>query len=220
MLARGHRGPHPSPCDRPFWGFRGRKEPAPGLARTSSVICPCPLGCAREPPGAQPPTLFYRDMVESFTAWWELSLFPVAVMKYSKVLETAGPAITVRRAATQLPFFIVHSRASPQRMVQPVSCREVKCLGQAHNLLTTSSLLQKSTALCHRSKLLTVRPMMSPLATTWWTSVCHPPPMDRNPISYSAARTCDHPAPPPSVRARPWSSASPSVSSRPPPLSL
>ena len=94
----------------------GRNQ-QPGLARTSSVICPCPLGCARESPGAQPTTLFYRDLVESFTAWWELSLFPVAMMKYSKVLETAGPVITVRRAAPQLPFSIVHSRASPQRMV-------------------------------------------------------------------------------------------------------
>lgn len=83
-------------------------------------------------------------------------------------------------------------------------------------MLTTSSLLQKSTVLCHRSKSLTVQPMMSPLATMWWTSVCHPPPMDRNPISFSAARTCDCPAPLPSVRARPRSLASPSpVSSRP-----
>lgn len=102
------------------------------------------------------------------------------------------------------------------RSHQPIACRNVNYFHWVHSLLIASFLLQKSTVLCHRSKSLTAQPMMSPLATMWWTSVCHPPPMDRNPISCSAARTCDCPAPCPSVRARPRSLASPSpVSSRP-----
>lgn len=53
--------------------------------------------------------------------------------------------------------------------------------------------LQRSIASCHRSRSRTAQPMMSPLATTSWTSVCRPPPTARNPASCSAVRTCDRP---------------------------
>lgn len=65
------------------------------------------------------------------------------------------------------------------------------------------SPLQRSTVLCHRSRLQIAQHTTSPPATMWWTSACHPLPTDRNRTSCSAARTCDHLAPHSSVRARP-----------------
>lgn len=62
---------------------------------------------------------------------------------------------------------------------------------------------QRSIASCPRSRLRTAQRTTSPPETTLWTSVCRPPPTDRNPTSCSAARTCDRPAPVPSARARP-----------------
>lgn len=88
-----------------------------------------------------------------------------------------------------------------------VECRVKELMGQCRQQLLSylwatkhsRTLSQKSAILCHRSKSLTD----GPIGVSWQEhDINMPLTIDRHPTNFSAARTCNHPAPLPTVYAQ------------------